>query len=118
MLICVYEYKKVQKKYPRLVILPFFISNPSKRDGSWKIEKRFYTRQNVTDFYSFPKKMPKIRFLTVTNVTLKKGGERMLLEIRKNKFQCEVEFFSPLVKKFKNNFHSFLFHLSVTFIRI
>ncbi len=53
MLICVYEYKKVQKKNPRLVILPFFISNPSKRDGSWKIEKRFYTRQNVTDFYSF-----------------------------------------------------------------
>jgi hypothetical protein len=31
--------------------------------------------ENVSDFYSFPKKMPKIRFLTVTNVTPKKGGE-------------------------------------------
>ncbi len=77
---------KKYKKNPRLVILPFFISNPSKRDGSWKIEKRFYTRQNVTDFYSFQKKMPKLRFLTVTNVT-PKNGERMLLDIRKNKFQ-------------------------------
>jgi hypothetical protein len=41
-------------------------------------QKKGFT-ENVTDFYSFQKKMSKIRFLTVTNVTPKNGVERMLL---------------------------------------
>jgi hypothetical protein len=78
----------------------FFISDPRKInmgppknewDGSWKKEIRFYRK--CYRFLFISKKMSKIRFLTVTNETLKNGVERMLLDIRKNKFQCEVDLF-------------------------
>ena len=96
--------------------LTLFNSNPSKInmgppknewDGSWKIEKRFYTRLNVTDFYSSENSIS-----TVTNVTLK-NGERLLLDIRKTNFN----FFSSC-KKFQNNISIYFSHLSVTFILV